>query len=136
MPETTSERAEPYNYTYRTAWYATPEGPASARQRRGHSEGAEAAPEAPRVPEGPVAGAVPKNAVLYAILGVFLPGLPSLLIRDDKTIGAIQLVAGLVSAVLILFLIGFLLWPAVAIWSAFTGYSDAQLWNRRHGFVT
>lgn len=136
MPETTSEQSEPYNYTYRTAPYATPEDLASARQARGHSGGAEAAAEATRVPEGPVAGAVPKNAALYAILGIFLPGLPSLLIRDDKTIGAIQLVAGLVSAFLILFFIGFLLWPAVAIWSAVTGYSDAQLWNRRHGFVT
>lgn len=136
MSETTSEQAAPYNYTYRTAPYATPEGRASARQARGQSGAAEAAAEAARVPDGPAAGAVPKNAVLYAILGVFIPGLPSLLIRDDKTIGAVQLVAGLVSAFLILFLIGFLLWPAVAIWSAVTGYSDAQAWNRHHGFVT
>lgn len=135
MPETTSEQAEPYNYTYRAAPYATPEGQASAPQSR-DSQAAEAVPDAGRVPDGPVPGAVPKNAVLYAILGLIIPGLPSLLIRDDKVIGAIQLGAWLVSGVLTFFLIGFLIWPAVAIWSAFTGYSDAQLWNRRHGFVT
>lgn len=136
MPETTSEQAEPYNYTYRAAPYDTAAGRASAPQRPRDSGAPEVGPEAARVPDGPVAGAVPKNAVLYAILGLIVPGLPSLLIRDDKVIGAIQLAAWLVSGVLTLFLIGFLIWPAVAIWSAFTGYSDAQLWNRRHGFVT
>lgn len=83
-----------------------------------------------------MATAVPKNAALYAILGLIIPGLPSLLIREDKVIGAIQLGIWVLSWVGILFLIGFLIWPAVAIWSAITGYGDAQLWNRSHGFVT
>ncbi len=77
-----------------------------------------------------------KNAVLYAILGLIIPGLPSLLIRDDKVIGGIQLGIWIVSWILTFVLIGLLIWPAVAIWSAITGYGDAQLWNRRHGFVT
>lgn len=57
MPETTSEQAEPYNYTYRAAPYATPEGQASAPQSLRDSQAAEAVPDAGRVPDGPVPGA-------------------------------------------------------------------------------
>jgi hypothetical protein len=91
-------------------------------------------------PQPPAPTAVPtavaKNEALYAVLGLLVPGLPALLLKDDKVTGAIQLGLWVVSWVLAFFLIGFVLWIGVAIWSAMDGYQAAQLWNRRHGFVT
>jgi len=138
MSGITGQEPELHNYQRHAAPYDTPEGRAAAPQwlRDKAAAATAAAPEPERFPEARVATAVPKNAVLYAILGLIIPGLPSLLIRDDKVLGAIQLGIWLLSWVGILFLIGFLIWPAVATWSAITGYGDAQLWNRRHGFVT
>jgi hypothetical protein len=46
---------------------------------------------------------------------------PSLLIRDDKVIGAIQLGIWVLSWIGVLFLIGFLIGPTVAIWAPITG---------------
>lgn len=140
MPKMTDQESELYNYQYQVAPYDTPEGRASAPQWLRAQINAPAfpgpAPEPEKFPAAPVAGAVAKNAVLYAILGLIIPGLPSLLMRDDKVIGGIQLGIWIVSWILAFVLIGLLIWPAVAIWSAITGYGDAQLWNRRHGFVT
>jgi hypothetical protein len=99
-------------------------------------------PPAPGMPPAPYVGGAPapiaiaKNAVLYSILGIIIPGLPSLLLRDDKVVGGIQIGLWVLSWILTIIIIGFLLWPAVAIWSAITGYQDAQLWNRQHGFIT
>jgi hypothetical protein len=140
MPRMSGEEEELYNYQYGIAPYDTPNGRAAApqwlRDRVASAAVPVRAPQPERFPEAPVAGAVPKNAVLYAVLGLVIPGLPSLLIRDDKVIGAIQLGVWVLSWILTFVLIGLLIWPAVAIWSAVTGYGDAQLWNRRHGFVT
>jgi hypothetical protein len=140
MPKMSPEEEELYNYQNRVAPYDTPEGRLAAPQWLRESVAAAAvlapAPEPEKFPEAPVAGAVAKNAVLYAILGLLIPGLPSLLIREDKVLGGIQLGLWVLSWILTIVLIGFLLWVAVAIWAAVTGYGDAQLWNRRHGFVT
>jgi hypothetical protein len=84
----------------------------------------------------PVPTAVAKNEALYALLGLLVPGLPALLLKDDKVTGGIQLGLWVFSWILAFFLIGFVLWGGVAIWSATDGYQAAQLWNRRHGFVT
>ena len=87
-------------------------------------------------PDAPVPNAVPKNAALYCILGLIVPGLPSLLLRKDKVVGCIQIGLWVLSWILSVVLIGLLIWPIVAIWAAVTGYQDAQRWNRRHGFIT
>jgi hypothetical protein len=84
----------------------------------------------------PVPTTVAKNEALYVLLGLLIPGLPALLLKDDKVTGGIQLGLWVVSWILAFFLIGFVLWIGVAIWSAMDGYQAAQLWNRRHGFVT
>jgi hypothetical protein len=81
----------------------------------------------------PVPVAVAKNPALYAILGLLIPGLPSLLIRTDKVVGGIQLGLWILSWGLAFFIIGFFVWPAVAVWSAITGYQDSQAWNRTNG---
>jgi hypothetical protein len=137
-----------YSYDYRIAPYDTAEGRANAPQWLKQELAARAArpngtprhtgaPQPPEVfPDTPVPGAVAKNAALYCLLGLIIPGLPSLLLREDKVIGGIQLGLWILSWILTFVLIGLLLWPAVAIWAAITGYQDAQLWNRRHGFIT
>jgi hypothetical protein len=140
MARMPGEEEELQSYQRRVAPYDTPEGRAAAPQWLRDMTAAAVVPTPAPGPQGfaeaPVARAIAKNAVLYAILGLIIPGLPSLLIRDDKVIGAIQLGVWVLSGILTIVLIGFLIWPAVAIWSAITGYGDAQLWNRRHGFVT
>lgn len=137
-----------YSYDYECPPYDTPEGRANAPEWLKNEIAAKAAPpdgwprytsitKPPEVfPDAPVPGAVAKNAALYCILGLLVPGLPTLLLREDKVIGGIQLGLWIVSWLLTLVLIGLLIWPAVAIWAAVTGYQDAQLWNRRHGFIT
>jgi hypothetical protein len=137
-----------YAYDYESSPYDTPEGRSNAPQwlkdelaaRAVHRNGTPqyaAAPKPPEVfPDAPVAGAVPKQAALYALLGLVVPGVPSLLLRKDKMLGIVQIVAGIVALILIIVLIGLIAYPGVAIWSAVTGYQDAQLWNRRHGFIT
>lgn len=79
---------------------------------------------------------VPKNPALYAVLGLLIPGLPSLLIRTDKVIGGIQLGLWILSWGLAFFVIGFFVWPAVAVWSAITGYQDSQAWNRANSLAS
>jgi hypothetical protein len=88
------------------------------------------------VPAGPKPGAVARNEALYVVLGLLIPGLPALLLKDDKVTGGIQLGLWVLSWVLAFFLIGFFLWIGVAIWSAIDGYQAARLWNRQHGFIT
>ena len=92
--------------------------------------------ESGQIPPSPVPGAVAKNEALYVILGLLIPGLPALLLKEDKVTGGIQLGLWVLSWILAFFLIGFFLWIGVAIWSAIDGYQAAQLWNRRHGFIT
>jgi hypothetical protein len=88
------------------------------------------------VPPSPMPGAVAKNEALYVVLGLLVPGLPALLIKDDKVTGGIQLGLWVMSWILAFFLIGFFLWVGVAIWSAIDGYQAAKIWNRQHGFIT
>ena len=84
----------------------------------------------------PVPGPVAKNEALYVVLGLLVPGLPALLLKDDKVTGGIQLGLWVLSWILAFFLIGFFLWIGVAIWSAIDGHQAAKVWNRRHGFIT
>ena len=89
-----------------------------------------------QAPGTPVPGVIARNEVLYALLGLLVPGLPALLLKEDKVTGGIQLGVWVLSWILAFFLIGFVVWIGVAIWSAIDGYQAAQVWNRRHGFIT
>ena len=93
-------------------------------------------PHPGQVPSTPVPGAIAKNEALYVILGLLVPGLPALLLKDDKVTGGIQLGLWVLSWILAFFAIGFFLWTGVAIWSAVDGYHTANRWNRSHGFIT
>ena len=97
---------------------------------------AEIPPDPQPVPSAPMPGAVARNEALYVVLGLLVPGLPALLLKDDKVTGGIQLGLWVLSWILAFFLIGFFLWIGVAIWSAIDGYQAAKLWNRQHGFIT
>ena len=61
MPETTSEQAQPYHYTYRTAGMRPPRARPGARQGRGTAKVGR--PLGPESSGGPGRGRVPKNAV-------------------------------------------------------------------------
>jgi hypothetical protein len=87
-------------------------------------------------PTSPVPGAVAKNEALYVILGILIPGLPALLLKDDKVTGSIQLGLWVLSWILTFFIIGIFLWLGVAIWSAVDAFQTTKLWNRKHGFIT
>lgn len=93
-------------------------------------------PDPRQIPGNPVPTVVAKNEALYVLLGLLIPGLPALLLKDDKVTGGIQLGLWVFSWVLAFFLIGFVLWIGVAIWSAMDGYQAAKQWNSHHGFVT
>jgi hypothetical protein len=93
-------------------------------------------PDPQQVPSAAVPVAVAKNEALYVILGLLIPGLPALLLKDDKVTGGIQLGLWVLSWILAFFLIGFFLWIGVAIWSAVDGYHAANRWNRSHGFIS
>jgi hypothetical protein len=77
-----------------------------------------------------------ERGTLCGLLGLLIPGLPTLLVGDDKLTGGIELGLWVVSWILALFLIGFFLWTGVAIWSAIDGHLAAKLVNSSHGFVT
>src|SRR5215467_8112113 len=92
-PTPAQRQEHQYNYNYRDAPYDTPEGRANAPQwlkdelparPAVHADGTPrytSMPQPPEVfPNAPVPGAVPKNAALYCLLGVIVPGLPSLLL--------------------------------------------------------
>jgi hypothetical protein len=96
----------------------------------------QAPPYPQQVTPAPAPGAVAKNEALYVVLGLLVPGLPALLLKDDKVTGGIQLGLWVLSWILAFFLIGFFLWIGVAIWSAIDGHQAAKVWNHRHGFIT
>jgi hypothetical protein len=93
-------------------------------------------PDPQQVTSAPVPGAVAKNEALYVVLGLLVPGLPALLLKNDKVTGGIQLGLWVLSWILAFFLVGFFLWIGVAIWSAIDGYQAAKSWNHCHGFIT
>jgi TM2 domain-containing membrane protein YozV len=77
----------------------------------------------------------PHSAILAVVASFFIPGLGSMLNEKvGKGIGI--LVAYIVSAVLIIFLVGFIAAPAVWIWGMVAANNDAHKWNRTHGILS
>lgn len=125
-------------YQYGTAPYHLSAGQYSPMQWQSEECAQAATPAPARSSEPPVTEAAAKHPSLYAILGLVIPGLPSLLIRKDKTIGVIQLGSWMLSWAVVLLLPMSLALPLllfVPIWSAVTGYGDALRWNHYHGFI-
>jgi len=77
----------------------------------------------------------PKNPALSLLASFFLPGLGSMINGDvGKGIGI--LCGYLVSAVLVLILIGFFGLFGFWIWGMVDAYQGAQKWNARHGILS
>lgn len=96
-----------------------------------------AQPQLAYTPAGYVAVShvAPKSPGLALLASFFLPGLGQL-VNGQVAKGLVTLVAFAVSWVLIFALIGFLLLPALWIWSMVDAYTGAQRWNARHGILS
>jgi TM2 domain-containing membrane protein YozV len=78
---------------------------------------------------------LPKNPAVALIVSVFLPGVGSM-ISGQAAIGTLILISYIVGWILTLFIVGFIIVPAVWIWGLVHAYQSAQRWNRDHGFVS
>lgn len=77
----------------------------------------------------------PKSPGLALLGSFFFPGLGQL-VNGQVGKGIAMVVAYLVSLVLLFVLIGFVLVPAIWIWSMVDAYSGAKQWNARHGILS
>ena len=77
----------------------------------------------------------PKSPGLALLGSFFFPGLGQL-INGQVGKGIAMFVAYLVSIVLLFAIIGFVLVPAIWIWSMVDAYSGAKQWNARHGILS
>ncbi len=82
-----------------------------------------------------VSHVAPKSPGLALLGSFFLPGLGQL-INGQVAKGLITLVAFILSWLLVIALIGFLLLPAIWIWSMVDAYTGAQRWNAQHGIMS
>lgn len=76
-----------------------------------------------------------KNEVLYALGGLFFPGVV-LLLMGRKKLGIIMLCCWLASIALSIVLIGIPLLVGVYIWSVIACFREARRQNEAHGFVS
>lgn len=99
--------------------------------------GALATPQLAYTQQGYVAvtRVAPKSPGLALLGSFFFPGLGQL-INGQVGKGIAMFVAYLVSIALVLAIIGFVLVPAIWIWSMVDAYSGAQQWNARHGILS
>ena len=77
----------------------------------------------------------PKSPGLALLGSFFFPGLGQL-INGQVGKGVAMFVAYLVSIALLFAIIGFVLVPAIWIWSMVDAYSGATQWNARHGILS
>ena len=77
----------------------------------------------------------PKSPGLALLGSFFFPGLGQL-INGQVGKGIAMFAAYLISLALLFVLIGFVLAPAIWIWSMVDGYTGARQWNARHGILS
>ena len=77
----------------------------------------------------------PKSPGLALVASFFVPGLGQL-VNGQVGKGVAMFFAYVVSLLLLFAFIGFVLAPAVWIWSMVDAYSGAQQWNARHGILS
>ena len=87
------------------------------------------------VPYPPGYQVAPKNPAISLLASFFIPGLGSM-INGEAGKGIGILVGYLVSAVLVLVLIGIVGMLAFWIWGMVDAYQGAQKWNSRHGIIS
>ena len=77
----------------------------------------------------------PHSPGLAVAASFFVPGLGSML-NERVGKGILILVLAIIAWASAIFLIGFLLGPAVWIWGMVTANNDAHRWNRAHGILS
>jgi TM2 domain-containing membrane protein YozV len=77
----------------------------------------------------------PHSAALAVVASFFIPGLGSML-NDKVGKGIGILVLSILAWISAIFLIGFVLGPAVWIWGMVAANNDARKWNRAHGILS
>ena len=99
--------------------------------------GALASPQLAYTQQGYVAvtQVAPKSPGLALLASFFFPGLGQL-VNGQVGKGIAMFVAYLVSLALLFVFVGFLLVPAIWIWSMVDAYSGAKQWNARHGILS
>lgn len=122
---------------------ATPGDEAASYQTRpeGQPQPLPAGQAYPLVPPAPAQAAMPyhqvqsHSAALAVIASFFIPGLGSML-NEKVGKGVGILAAYIVSAILVVVVIGFIAAPAVWIWGMVAANNDAHKWNRAHGIMS
>jgi hypothetical protein len=98
-----------------------------------------ASADAPYVPiaqnQSPPKQYAHKNEVLYAIGGVFFPGVV-LILMGRKKLGIIMLCCWLASIALSVVFIGIPLLVGTYVWSVIACFREARRQNEAHGFVS
>ncbi|WP_427888811.1 hypothetical protein ACQHIV_36110 [Kribbella sp. GL6] len=93
------------------------------------------APYQPFPPMMPMQQIKAKNPGLACVLSILVPGLGQFL-NGDIGLGIGMFVVAGIAWFSLLWVIGFLLLPAVYIWSAVEAYNAAQRWNTQHGVLS
>lgn len=105
-----------------------------------YGSGIQDAPPGPRPPTplryaaAPVYAVAPKSAGLALLASFFLPGLGQF-VNGEGGKGVGFLLAYLVGWASVFVLVGFVVVPAVWIWSMVDAYQSARTWNVRHGIL-
>lgn len=77
----------------------------------------------------------PKNPGAAAVLSFLFPGLGQIMNGGIGT-GIAMVVLTVFAWISLMFLIGFILLPAMYIWSIVEAYTKAKRWNAAHGIIS
>lgn len=92
-------------------------------------------PYQPLPPMMPMQQIKAKNPGLACVLSILVPGLGQLL-NGDIGIGIGMFIVAGIAWFSLLWVVGFILLPAVYIWSAVEAYNAAKRWNTQHGILS
>jgi TM2 domain-containing membrane protein YozV len=87
----------------------------------------------PQMQPGPIVK--PKSPGAAAVLSFLVPGLGQIM-NGDIGIGIGMMVLSVFAWISLMFVIGFILLPAVYIWSIVEAYNKAKRWNAAHGIIS
>jgi hypothetical protein len=109
--------------------------PETYQQSEGAATGQTTEATASPVAPTPVPLIVPKNPAVATLISALFPGVGSA-VNGDVSEGVAIFLGYLVSVFLMLFIIGFILAPAVWIFGMVHAYNGAKQWNLQHGIVS
>jgi TM2 domain-containing membrane protein YozV len=89
----------------------------------------------PYPPMQPAPMIKPKNPGVAAVLSFLVPGVGQLM-NGDIGLGILMMILTVLAWFSLFVVIGFILLPAVYIWSIVQAYSKAKSWNVAHGIIS